>query len=79
MYLDNYTEYNKHNETIKPGNNLSLNNGEIIMNESKFQCVTCNSALSQYSVDEYLKTQMHLNSFKGKDKDNIITEGPRSG
>ena len=78
MYLDNNTEHNKQIETLKHRKNVRLNNGEIIKNGSKFECVTCKSTLSQYSVDQHLKTKMHLDSVKGKDKDNKITEDPRS-
>ena len=77
MYLDNNNEYNKHIETLKHRNNVRLVNGEIIKNGSKFECMTCKSTLSQYSVDQHLKTKMHLDNNKGKDKDidnNNITE-----
>ena len=60
MYLDNNTEYNKHIETLNHRNNVRLVNGEITENGSKFECVTCKSLLSQYSVDQHLKTKMHL-------------------
>ena len=50
----------------------------------KFECVICETTLSQNSVDQYLKTKMHLDIVNlrsgftdGKDKD--ITEDPRSG
>ena len=50
----------------------------------KFKCVICKTTLSQYSVDQHLKTKMHLDIVNlrsgftdGKDKD--ITEDPRSG
>ena len=69
MYLDNNTTYNKHVTTIKHRNNVRLVNGEIIKNGSKFDCVTCKTTLSQYSVDQHLKTKMHLDNFEGKDKD----------
>ena len=64
MYLDNNTEYNKHIETLKHRNNVRLFNGEIIKNRSKFECVTCKTTLSQYSVDQHLKTKMHLDKTK---------------
>ena len=70
MYLDNITEYNKHIETLKHRNNVRLNNGEIIKNGSKIECVTSKTTLSQYSVDNHLKTKIHLDNVEGKDKDN---------
>ena len=79
MYLDNNTEYAKHKETLKHRNNVRLVNGEIIKNGSKFECVICKTTLSQYNVDQHLKTKMHLDNVNprsgftdGKDKD--ITE-----
>ena len=69
MYLDNKTEYNKHRETLKHRNNVILVNGEIIKNASKFECVICKTTLSQYSVDQHLKTKMHLDNVTGKYKD----------
>ena len=72
MYLDNNTEHAKHMDTLKHRNKVRLVNGEIIKNGSKFGCVTCKSTLSQYSVDQHLKTKMHLHNDNCKDKD--ITE-----
>ena len=69
MYLDNKTEYKKHIETLQHRNNVSLVNGEIIKNGSKFECVTFKSTLSQYSVDQHLKTKLHLDNVRGKDKE----------
>ena len=71
MYLNNNTEYRKQIGTLKHRNNVRINNGKIIKNGSKFECVTCKSTLSEYSVDQHLKTKMHLDNVKGKDKDNI--------
>ena len=71
MYLDNITEYNKHIETLKHRNNVRLNNGEIIKNGSKIECVTGKTTLSQYSVDNHLKTKIHLDNVEGKVQDNI--------
>ena len=51
MYLDNNTAYNKHMTSLKHRNNVRLVNGEIIKNGIKFDCVTCKTTLSQYSVD----------------------------
>ena len=83
MYLDNSTEYNKHIETLNHRNNVRLVNGEIIKNGSKFECVICKTTLSQCSVDQHLKTKMHMDnvnprsgSTDGKDKD--ITEDLQS-
>ena len=83
MYLDNDTEHAKHIETLKHRNNVRLVNGEIMKNGSKFEWVTCKSTLSQYSVDQHLKTKMHLDNVNprssfndGKDKD--ITEDLQS-
>ena len=71
MYIDNNTAYNKHLTTLKHRNNVRLVNGEIVKNGSKFDCVICKTSLSQYSVDQYLKTKMHLDNVAGKSKDNI--------
>ena len=51
-------------------------NGEIKKNGSKFECVTCESTLSQYSVDQLLNTKVHLNNVKGKDMNDNVTEDP---
>ena len=77
MYLDNNTAYNKHATTLKHRNNVRFVTGEIVRNGSKFDCVTCKTSLSQYSVDQQLKTKMHLDNVEGKDKDidKNITEG----
>ena len=76
MYLDNNAEYNKHIETLKYRKNVRLVKGEIKKNGSKFECVICKTTLSQYSVDQHLKTKMHLDNVNprsgftdGKDKD----------
>ena len=69
MYLDNNTEHAKHMDTLKHRNNVRLVNGEIIKNGRKFECVICKTTLSQYSVDQHLKTKMHLDNVYGKDKD----------
>ena len=69
MYLENNTEYKKHIETLKHRNNVRVVKGEIIKNGSKFECVTCKSTLSQYSVDQHLKTNLYLDNVKGKNKD----------
>ena len=69
MYLDNNTAYDKHVTTLKHSNNVGLVNGKIIKNGSKFDCVTCKTTLSQYSVDQHLKTKMHLDNVEDKDKD----------
>ena len=69
MYLDNNTAYNNHVTTLKHRNNVRLVNGEIAKNGSKFDCVICKTSLSQYSVNQHLKTKMHLDNVEGKDKD----------
>ena len=76
MYLDNNTAYNKLVTTLKDRNNVRLVNGEIIKNGSNFDFVICKTTLSQYSVDQHLKTKMHLDNVNprsgftdGKDKD----------
>ena len=69
MYLDNNTAYNKHVTTLKHRSNVRRVNGEIIKIGSKFDCVTCKTTLSQYSVDQHLKTKMHLENVEGNDKD----------
>ena len=53
--------------TLKHRNNVRLVNGETIKNGSRFDCVTCKTSLSQYSVDQHLKTKMHLDNVEGKD------------
>ena len=53
--------------TLKQRNNVRLVNGEIIKNGRRFDCVTCKTSLSQYSVDQHLKTKMHLDNVQGKD------------
>ena len=69
MYLDNNTAFNKHLTTLKHRNNVRLVNGEIVKNGSKFDCVICKTSLSQYNVDQHLKTKMYLDNVEGKDKD----------
>ena len=70
MYLDNNTAYNKHVATLKHKNNVRLNDGEIIKNGDKFDCITCKTSLSQYSVEQHFKTKMHLDNVVGITKDN---------
>ena len=81
MYLDNNTAYNKHVTTLKHRKNVRLVNEEIVKNGSKFDCVICKTTLSQYSVDQHLKTKMLLDKvnlrsgftdgkYKNIDKDN---------
>ena len=84
MYLDNNTEHAKNMDTLKHRNNVRLVNGEIIKNGSKFECVICKTTLSQYSLDQHLKTKMHLDNVNPRSgflggKDKHITEDPRSG
>ena len=67
IYLDNKTAYNNHVTTLKHRNNVRLVNGEIMENGSRFDCVTCKISLSQYSVDQPLKTKMHQDNVEGKD------------
>ena len=55
IYLDNNTAYNNHVTTLKHRNNVRLVNGEIIKNGDKFDCVICETSLTQYSVDQHLK------------------------
>ena len=57
MYLDNNTAYNKHVTTLKHRNSVRLINGEITKNGDKFDCVTCKTSLSQYSVEQHFKTK----------------------
>ena len=81
MYLDNNTAYNKHVTTLKHRNNVRLVTGEIVRNGSKFDCVICKTSLSQYSVDQHLKTKMHLDNVDGKDedKDKVIDKNITEG
>ena len=72
IYLDNNTAYNKHVEIFKHTNDVKINNGEIIKNGLKFDCVTCETSLRQYSVDQHFKTKTQLDNVNGMDKDNII-------
>ena len=69
MYLDYNTEHYKHIETLNHRKNARLNIGELIKSGSKFECVTGKTTLSQYSVEQRLKTKMHLDNFKGKAED----------
>ena len=78
MCLDNNTAYNKHVTTLKHRNKVRLVTGEIVKNGSKFDCVICKTSLSQYSVDQHLKTKMHLDNVTGKSKDNISKDQPSS-
>ena len=83
MYLDNNTEHAKHMDTLKHRNNVRLVNGEITKYGSKLECVICKTTLSQYSLDQHLKTKMHLDNVNPRsgftdDKDKDITEEPRS-
>ena len=64
--------------TLKQRNNVRLVNGEIIKSGSKFDCLICKTSLSQYSVDQHLKTKMHLDNVTGKSKDNISKDQPSS-
>ena len=75
MYLDNNTAFNNHVTTLKHRNNVRLVNGEIVKNGSKFDSVICKTSLSQHSVDQHLKTKMHLDNVKGKDKDRDSQSG----
>ena len=74
MYLDNNTSYDNHVKTLKHRNNVRLVNGEIVKNGGKFDCVTCKTTLSQYSVDQHLKTKMHLDNVEGKDLRSSLTD-----
>ena len=78
MYLDNNSAYNKHVTTLKHRNNVRLVTGELVKNGSKFDFVICKTSLSQYSVDQHLKTKMHLDNITGKSKDNISKDQPSS-
>ena len=74
MYLDNNTAFSKHVTRLKHRNNVGLVNGEIVKNGSKFDCVICKTSLSQYSVDQHLKTKMPLNNVEGKDLRSSLTD-----
>ena len=52
--------------TLKHRNNVRLVNGGNNKNGSRFDCVTCKISLSQYSVDQHLKTKMHLDNVERK-------------
>ena len=69
MYLDNNTAYNKQVTTLKHKINVRLNKGEVIKNGDELDCVTCETSLSQYSVEQHFKTKTHLDKVVGKDKD----------
>ena len=62
MYLDNNIEHAKHMDTLRHRNNVRLVNWEKIKNGSKFEFVICKTTLSKYSVDQQLKTKMHLDN-----------------
>ena len=81
MYLDNNTAYDNHVITLKHSNNVGLVNGEIVNNGSKFDCAICKTSLSQYSVDQHLKTKMHMENVNlrssftdGKDLRSSLTD-----
>ena len=74
MYLDKNTAFDNHVKTLKHRNNVRLVNGEIVKKGSKFDCVTCKTTLSQYSVDQHLKTKMHLDNVEGKDLRSSLTD-----
>ena len=82
IYLDNNTAHNKHVETLQDKNNVKLNNGEILKNGNRFNCVTCKTSLGHYSVEQRFKTKMHLDNVEGKDtniiEDSSISEDLRS-
>ena len=65
MYIENSTAYNKYVTTLKHRNNVRLNDGEIIKNGDRFECITCKTSLSQYSVEQLFKTKMHLDNCEG--------------
>ena len=69
MYLDNNTAFNKHVTTLNYRNNVRFVNAEIVKNGSKFDCAISKTSLSQYSVDQHLKTKMHLDNVAVKSKD----------
>ena len=72
MYLDNNIEHAKDMDTLKHRNNVKLVNGEIIKKGSQFECVICKTTLSQYSVDQHLKTKMHLDNVNLR---SVFTDG----
>ena len=80
IYIANSTVFKKHVTTLKNvttlkhRNNVILVNGEIVKIGSKFDCVICKTSLSQYSVDQHLKTKMHLDNVEGKDLRNSLTD-----
>ena len=53
-------------ETLKHTNNVKLNNGEITKDRLQFDCVTCKTSLSQYSVDGHFKTKTHIDAKDAK-------------
>ena len=61
-------------EILKHRNDVKLNNGEIKKNGLNFDCVTCKTSPSQYSVDQHFKTKTHQDNVNGKGKDNIISK-----
>ena len=61
-------------KTLRHKNNVRLNNGEIIKNGDRFDCVTCKTTLSQYSVDKHFKTKTHLDNVGGISKDKITKD-----
>ena len=54
------TAYKRHAETLKL-NICGVNNKKWV----KFDCVTCKTSLSQYSVDQHLKIKMHPDNVNG--------------
>ena len=81
MFLDNNTAYNNHVITLKHRNNVRLVNGEIVNNGSKFDCAICKTSVSQYSVDQHLKTKIIMDNVNlrsgftdGKDLRSSLTD-----
>ena len=81
MDLDNTTAYDNHVTTLKHRTNVRLVNGKIVKNGSKLDCATCKTSLSQYSVDQHLKTKIHMNNVNlrsgftdGKDLRSSLTD-----
>ena len=81
MYLDNNTAYDNHVTTLINRHNVRLVNGEKVRNGSKFDFAICKTSLSQNSVDQHLKTKMHMDNVNlrsgftdGKDLRSSLTD-----
>ena len=72
-YLNGDNDYNRHVETLKQKNNVSVINGEVTKIGYRYECILSNVNLSQYSVENHFKTKIHLCKVNGITKEGILT------